>query len=348
MSPKFRGDAEDWLDQEEGSGPRLRKQGGGRGGSISPERANATVAEVFPKQCTVVLDRDGSEAACAYRRATVLAWEDVRERSPVAVGDRVLVESLKNEPGAAVMQGVATRKNALERPAPGRDRSQEGRSIKHVIAANVDVLVIVASVREPEFPDGLVDRYLIAAQKAKIEPLICVTKMDLLRGASSTVSSPSDNESQPWFKYRQLGFAVRTVCSKNGVGIDELRTELAERRAVFAGQSGVGKTSLLTALIGHAVGKTTEVNPMTGKGRHTTTSAVLLRPAGWIDTPGVREFGLLGVTSEELAGYYPEFAELSCARFSCMHLDEPECAARSLPRYASYRRILESLLAGDY
>lgn len=332
MAPKYRGDSEDWLDQEGSKGPGRRTKREPKAKPLPLEKANATVAEVFPNQARVRTDT-GTDLVCNYRRSTVIGaasegrW---RERSPVAVGDRVLVEKIGTQEG--VISGVARRTSQLMRPAPGREE------LVHALAANVHSICIVSSAGHPAFSPGLVDRFLVAASFGGIEPVVIINKIDLL-----------ESESRPWEMYRELGFQVREVSAKSGLGIEALRQSLSSSKAVFCGQSGVGKTSLLTALLGKDIGRVGEVSEATGKGRHTTTGAVLLDD-NWIDTPGVREFGLVGVEPEQLKEHYPEFASLQCQSTGCFHMGEPECAAQaeSLPRLQSYRRIFESLQAGEH
>jgi ribosome biogenesis GTPase len=315
---------------------------------ISPEEANATVTEVFPQLCRVRFDGDGSERLCSYRRAQVyehgLGGDGTRERSPVAVGDRVRVMSVT--PQAGVVEAVAQRRNQLIRPAPGRERD-ENSAVQpvHVVASNIEVLVIVASAANPDFSPGLIDRFLIAAQVSGVQPLLCISKVDLIdSNAFAQV---------PWALYEQLSVPVFEISSKTEQGVDLLRQSLVGKRVVFCGHSGVGKTSLLRKLIGKEIGRVGAVNEATGKGRHTTTSAVLLPAEGgsfWIDTPGMRAFGLLGVEASTLANYFPEFSSASCATSPCSHGSEeesPGCAARGLPRYESFCRIRQSLLDGE-
>ncbi len=192
----------------------------------------------------------------------------------------------------------------------------------------MEILVIVTSAADPEFSPGLVDRVLVAAQMQGILPIICVNKIDLL-------ASPV----KPWAIYSELGFEVFEVSATRGTGIPALRDRLLKKRVAFFGHSGVGKTSLLRALIGEQIGKVGEVSEVTGKGKHTTTGAVLIQgpeDSLWIDTPGVREFGLIGLNAEQLAEYFPEFRGLDPS--------DPESPARELPRYESYCRIRDSLL----
>ncbi|MFN7684142.1 MAG: ribosome small subunit-dependent GTPase A [Oligoflexia bacterium] len=313
-----------------------------KGGTpLAASEANGTVVEVFPKLCRVRLDSDRSEVLCSYRRAQVydhgLGGAGTRERSPVAVGDRV--KARVTSPQSGVVEGVSQRTNQLLRPAPGRERDQNSEiQPVHVVAANVDVLVIVASCIKPDFSPGLVDRFLVAARLAGLKPLLCVTKMDL---------NPVES---PWSLYQVLGVEVREMSVRSGLGVDALRAELEGRRVVFCGHSGVGKTSLLRALTEQEIGRVGEVNESTGKGRHTTTSAVLISTPGnslWIDTPGMRSFGLALVEPEELCRYFPELEEAVCDPKPCSHgskEESPGCAARGLPRYESFCRIRQSLL----
>jgi ribosome biogenesis GTPase len=343
MAPKYRGDEEDWLDNEDLAGVRGTDKAGNkakrghqaRSTDLPWEDANATVAEVFQDLCRVELDLDQRDLLCRYRRAEVVskAKADVRERSPVAVGDRVWVAFTEGQQ-SGVVEGICKRKNRISRPAPGRD----GTQVQHVLAANIDVLVVVASAEQPHFSPGLVDRFLVAAQAQDIPAVLCVTKIDLLKTDTS------------WKLYRDLGYSVFEVSVIEtpgfGPGLIALMKFLTGKTAVFCGQSGVGKTSLLRKLLGVEFGQVGSVNEYTGKGKHTTTGAVLLggpSHSHWIDTPGVKEFGLVNVTRKTLKDYFPEFKKAQCREARCSHMDEKECGVRELPRYLSYRKILETL-----
>ncbi len=334
MTPKYRGDDDDYLDSEKergshGSG-RIAKKKKPLTAYLPVSEANGTVVEVFPNQCKVLAD-DGSltprEFACTYRKAK-LPTPERRERAPVAVGDRVRFEKVGARDG--VIDGVCERRNSLGRPAPES-------TMRHTLVANIDMLVIVAACREPDFAPGLVDRFLVAAQVQGIEPILCVTKLDLY----------VEGEPRPWELYREIGFQVFETSGLEGKGLADLRAALAGKLATFCGHSGVGKTSILTALNGYVVGKTAEVSTSTGKGMHTTTGAYLIPGTKMIDTPGIREFGLLDVPAEKLRDYFPEFQGLACAESDCWHRDEAGCKAIDLPRYGSYRRMVESLMAGE-
>lgn len=342
MSPKFRGGEDEWLDDEgrHGSHTGKRKKTARESTAAIPlENANATVIEVYPNQCRVVLDNELTTLLCSYRGNGVRKQTEMRERTFVAVGDRVVVAEIAREEGkeSGVVEGVCPRENMLSRPAPGRD---EG-SLRQVIGANLDRVVIVVSAKTPEFSPGIVDRFLIAIQAAGIDPVICITKMDLV--------DPADVS--PGVVYTTLGFSVFEVSSKTESGVDALRDDIMGQRVLFCGQSGVGKTSLLRVLLGTEIGKVNPVSVVTGKGKHTTTSTVMLtgpQGAKWMDTPGMSEFGLADVKSEELARYYPEFTGLECDQIGCYHVEETGCKAHELARYAGYVRIFQSLKAGEH
>lgn len=343
MAPKFRGNSDDWLDnqrlrnKQSASKKHLKKANTSKSTDLPLDQSNAVVAEVFPNQCRVKLDLDQTEILCSYRRSSVMgkANVDYIERSPVAVGDRVLASALN--PQSGTIEGLSIRKNSLFRLAPGRD----GQSVYHVLAANVDLIVIVASADQPEFTFGLIDRFLVAAESQKIPCLICISKMDLWPPSGPSPECPE----KPWQVYQDIGYSFIEI-SKESLKVKELEPLLFGKTVVFCGQSGVGKTSLLRTLIGKDFGKVGEVNAHTGKGRHTTTTAVLLKgpeKSHWIDTPGVKEFGLIGVSQEELAFLFPEFKGVTCSISSCLHLDEAGCQVQGFVRYPSYRKILISL-----
>ncbi|HVC08623.1 MAG TPA: ribosome small subunit-dependent GTPase A [Elusimicrobiota bacterium] len=325
---KFSTDADEWLDETDAVfHPRAaKKKVLSRAKILPPEEGNGTVTEIFPNQSAVRLDRAARPALCRYRMATLAFGSVHRERSPVCVGDRVRVE-------AGVIVGRCERRNRLIRPAPNaRD------PLLHVLAANVDCLVIVAAAREPGFSAGIIDRFLVAASAQKIQQILCVNKSDLIK----------PDEVRAWSHYPAAGVAVVEASAKGGSGIERLMALLRGKIAVFCGHSGVGKTSLLRRLLSdESYGRVGAIGAASDKGRHTTSGAVLLAgPDGssFIDTPGVMNFGLLDVAAGDLLAHFPELhaASASCAA-GCAHDEEPACALRALPRYASYRAIQSSL-----
>ncbi len=264
--------------------------------------------------------------------------DDLAQRgASVAPGDRVLIEEIEGSPW---VRAVAPRRTKLSRPAMEHAESDE-----QVFAANVDVLVVVAAAAKPAFKPGLVDRYLIAAEVGGVEPVCCLNKIDLVS------KEPAELQA-----YRDLGVKVILTSCETGTGIAELRAALSGRTSVFAGHSGVGKSSLLNALQPDLDLETREISEATKKGKHTTTTAKLFQLDDGIriiDTPGIRALGLWEVSPEAVAYYFPEIAERAagCKFRDCTHTHEPKCAVReavetggiSRHRFESFRRIRESL-----
>ena len=259
----------------------------------------------------------------------------------VVVGDRVGVSW---EQERAIIESVEPRRNWFSRTAAG-ERGEE-----QVVAANVDLVVIVASLHQPDFKAGLVDRVLAQSRYAGIPALLALNKTDLGNHAEADALLAD---------YRPAGVTGLALCAKTGRAVEALHAACEGRRSLFVGHSGVGKSTLLERLApGHTL-LAGEVNVRTGKGRHTTTAALLLRPEpGFelIDTPGVRAFALWGMDAQTLQEYYPEWeSHLGTCRFNdCQHLSEPGCALRaalargefSERRFASFLKLREELEGG--
>ncbi len=242
--------------------------------------------------------------------------------TPITVGDDVRFELVDEAEGEGIIVEVLPRRTKLSRKVQTSPSEKSG--YEDVVAANVDQLVIVASVRQPPLRPGLIDRYLVAAGKGGLDPLICLNKIDLARS----------EEVEPIVEiYRSLGYPVILTSARSGQGVDELRHHLRDKISVFAGHSGVGKSTLLKQLCPGIEVKVAEVNPKTGRGRHTTTTAQLvpLPEGGYvIDTPGIRQFGLWDLTPEDVQAYFVEIAETAreCRFRDCSHTVEPGCAVR--------------------
>lgn len=266
-----------------------------------------------------------------------------RSAGTAVVGDMVSLEGLAVEEGEISwrLSGIEERERCLWR-ATRRRRS-------HLVVANVDRLVIVVAV-EPPPKTGLVDRYLVAAESQSIPAMILLNKMDLAGGEGALAGLST---------YKGLGYSVTPVSALTGEGLNMVREPLSDGLSVLVGHSGVGKSALLNRLVPDAELRTRELSEATGKGRH-TTSVVTAHPfeSGMlVDTPGIREFGLIGIEPENLSIGFREIAEMEgeCRFSNCSHREEPGCAIRiaveegeiSLHRYESYLRICESLEAGE-
>jgi len=259
-----------------------------------------------------------------------------------------MIDLLPDSTGAqkGVIKAVAPRERVLSRVEPSE---YEGTSTEReqILIANPDQAVFVASAANPAPNTRFIDRCLVAAEKGNVPALIVLNKIDLV-GAGAA---------RDLFRvYEQIGYPVIYTSAHTGAGIDELRGLLTGKISIFAGRSGVGKSSLLNAIqpgLALAVG---EVSRKLTKGKHTTVNAgmVELTGGGWVaDTPGIRGLGLWDIEPDELDGYFPEFRELipQCQFSDCTHSEEPGCAiiaavkaGKVAPeRYESYLRLREEL-----
>jgi len=278
----------------------------------------------------IVMADDGREYSCAVRR--VLRSIAIEERNVVTTGDRVWFRPAPDDEG--LIEKVEPRYGLLTRQSWKRE---------HVLVANVDQVVIVAALAEPFLKPHLVDRYLVAASMGSLRPIVCFNKADLV---------DHTDFQQLLGLYAQLGVPVVLASAQTGQGITALRKHLHDRQTVIAGQSGVGKTSLLNAVQPGLKLRVREVSEANQKGRHTTTTAELIKLefGGWVvDTPGIRQFDLWNVVPAELDGHFPEFRPFvtRCGFPGCSHLRENNCAVRGAlregwidpQRYYSYRGI---------
>ena len=271
------------------------------------------------------------------------------ETNPVAVGDRVHIH--RESDGTAVIDAVLPRTNVLRRRAAGRRVGVDA-----VLAANIDRAWVVQSVDLPRLNIGLVDRFLVTCEFEGLPAGIVVNKMDLA-DADDALRAEADALAE---RYRGLGYEVAETSTETGAGIDAWREALRGLTSVVAGPSGVGKSSLLNAAVPGLNRRVGEISAATRKGKHTTTNAVLLPlPGGGfvVDTPGIREFGVVEVAPEDLGFHFPDFRPfIGACRFQpCTHDHEPDCAVMAAldagqiteVRYDSYLSILDSLRLGD-
>jgi ribosome biogenesis GTPase len=258
----------------------------------------------------------------------------------VVIGDRVRVR-VEEENGTGLIEEILPRQNELVRGAAG------GHRFLDVIAANLDQLVAVHSLQEPPFNPARFDRFILIGEAAEIPVVACLNKVDL----ADPVEAAAVAE-----RYRAAGYPTLLTSATTGTGIDDLRDALTEKISALIGPSGTGKSTLLNRVQPGLRLRTGEISQATGKGRHTTTTAELLRLSGggWVaDTPGLREVAIREVAPEELEWLFPEFRPyLGTCRFSnCSHRSELGCAIRravaegtiSAERYDSYTRVYEQL-----
>jgi ribosome biogenesis GTPase len=285
----------------------------------------------------VVLDDGGTLRAAAVPKR--LQDPGARLGNAIVVGDGVTVRE-------AVVESIAPRRNRFERRAAGA----RARARHQILAANLDQVVVVAALAHPPLAEGLLDRFAVTAEWCGLPLVLVFTKCDLVSEAEIADARAL---------YARTGYPTHAVVAKEGRGLAELQAALAGRRSLVVGHSGVGKSTLLNALVPGLDLRIGEVNAKTGRGRHTTTASTLVRldpgpPATEvIDTPGVRTFGLPpDLSARSLARLFPEWRDQGPCRFAdCSHLDEPGCAlvaaraegAIGGERHRSYRVLYEEL-----
>lgn len=316
-------------------------------------KAEDTSSEDFPigrvlsiKSQEIIVEFENKTYRCTLRG--VLKKERNNMKNLVTVGDMVRFEALNNIEGAITF--VEPRKSVLSR-ADNLSRRKE-----QLIAANIDQVLITASVVNPPLKPFLIDRYIIATQKGNMNPVLIVNKIDLLKNDDDPFVQEEKELYEEFLQaYAKSGFPIIAISAETGEGLDALRAIMKDKSSVFSGQSGVGKSSLINKITGLdlSVGETVA---HTKKGAHTTTSAQLipLSFGGWcIDTPGIKSFGLWNLTPEEIEPYFDEIIEYghNCKFPDCSHRHEADCAvlaaveegAISWLRYASYVALLDTL-----
>lgn len=279
-----------------------------------------------------VLGDDGTTYQCTVRQ--VLKSLSIDQRNVITTGDHVAFSI--DGPGSGVIERVETRYGIL---------SRSSRNRQHLIAANVDYLLIVASCAHPSIKPALIDRYLLTAQQHGIQPIICLNKADLVDLADFQTLAGV---------YAQLGYRTVFTSSRSGLNVDLLQALLTGKQTVLAGQSGVGKSSLLNAIEPELGLRVSAVSLENQKGRHTTTHSTLIPlecGGAVIDTPGIRQFQLWDITAAEIAGLMPELRPYvsHCRYPDCFHLHEDDCAVKNAVadgridarRYDAYCHLLE-------
>lgn len=283
--------------------------------------------------CVVQSDSDGRTFECTLRGVLRTLARD--SRNAVVTGDRVLFRQ-EGDDYQGVIERVEPRHGTLARQSQGKE---------HILVANIDQILIVASAASPELKTNLIDRYLVNAAVHEIPAIICINKTDLVdvRSLQNVAAM-----------YSQLGYPVVLTSAVGGEGIATLRRMLTGRETAVSGQSGVGKSSLLNAVDSELNLDTSDVSDWSHKGRHTTRRAHLLplKTGGWVaDTPGIRQFILWDLGQEEIDGYFVEFRPfIPYCRFpDCSHIHERNCGVQDAVeaglitrrRYESYLRMRE-------
>jgi ribosome biogenesis GTPase / thiamine phosphate phosphatase len=279
----------------------------------------------------------------------VFKIEGITSTNPVAVGDNVEIE-LENEiENSSIITDIHNRKNYIIRQSPSHKMQH------HIIAANIDQCLLVATLKEPKTSQGFIDRFLVVCEAYHIPAIILINKADIYK----------NKELEKFENWRQMytdaGYKILLISIKEKTGVDEIEALLKNKISLFSGHSGVGKSSFINVLIPGFALKTQGVSGWSGKGIHTTTFAEMHDlPFGGqiIDTPGIREFGLVDISKQELSHYFPEMLSRinDCQFNNCLHVNEPGCAIKKalneglihVERYISYCNILGSIGEPDY
>ncbi len=264
--------------------------------------------------------------------------KNLKVNNPIAVGDHVLFHPAEN-----IIEDILPRENYVIR------QSVHKSAHAHLLAANVDQLILIVTIRSPKTSLGFIDRFLVTAETFRIPATLVFNKQDIL-----------DDEELAYQEeliklYTGLGYGCIKTSTYTPQGIEDLKIALAGKTSLVSGHSGVGKSSLLNALLPELDLATSEVSGFSDKGVHTTTFAEMFEPEPGtriIDSPGIKELGLIDIEKEELAHFFPEFRDLmgQCRFHNCLHINEPKCAVKNavddgeiyISRYLSYLSMFEN------
>jgi len=278
------------------------------------------------------------------RMKSVFKIEGITSTNPIAVGDIVDFETENEAESGATITKIHDRKNYINRQSP-RVKYQH-----HIVAANVDQSIMVATITEPRTSQGFIDRFLVACEMFHVPAIIIFNKHDVYRRKELGQLEKLKT------MYEKVGYTVLSISIKENTGMEEVTTILQNKISLVSGHSGVGKSSFINKIIEGKNIRTMQLSGWSGKGQHTTTFAEMHDlPFGGavIDTPGMKEFGIVDIEKAELSGYFPEMKKRlnGCQFNNCLHMNEPECAIKKAAvngeihedRYVSYCSILESI-----
>jgi len=299
---------------------------------------NGVVIKSTGSWYTVLAD-NGSIIECRIKG--LFRIKGIKTTNPIAVGDRV--EFDVNSEGNGMIHKIEDRKNYIIRKSINLSKQS------HILAANLDQAILVATLAFPRTSAGFIDRFLLTAEAYRIPAVLVFNKMDLFEDDENLMNSLNDFVSI----YEKIGYTCYKVSATNKSDIEVLKTLTKDKVSLVAGHSGVGKSTLVNALDSRLDLKVGEISDAHFKGKHTTTFAEMhpLSYGGFIvDTPGIKELGLVDMEKEEIAGYFPEmFAVKSNCKFNnCLHVNEPKCAVIAavesgeiaVSRYNSYLGII--------
>lgn len=272
-----------------------------------------------------------------------LKIKGITSTNPIAVGDVVELDEDAEE-DSFVISKIYDRKNYINRVSP------HNKNLHHIVASNLDQSLLFATLKDPKTSFGFIDRFLVTSEAYKVPAIIVFNKCDLY----------TDDEQQKFDaaqqRYEAIGYKIMKMSIQQKIGIDAVKNLLANKITLLSGHSGVGKSTFINEVFPELLLRTQEVSDWSGKGLHTTTFAEMFDlPTGGsiIDTPGIREMGLVDVPQHELAQYFPEMRAVmnNCKFNDCVHYNEPGCAVKaavndgviSEERYTSYLTIKDTI-----
>lgn len=270
--------------------------------------------------------------------------DDISSTNPIAVGDEVEVQEENEIENTYLINEIYERRNYVARQSPHNKKQH------HIIAANLDQSILFATLTEPKTSQGFIDRFLTSCEAFHIPAVLVFNKYDLYRKKEQQVF-------EEWQEmYTRIGYKVLAISLKEKQNLEEFVAILKDKISLLSGHSGVGKSTFINQIVPGIELRTTEVSGWSGKGMHTTTFAEMHDlPFGGsiIDTPGMREFGLVHISKNELSHYFPEMLQAlnTCKFNNCMHVNEPGCGIKAavasnnihIKRYESYLNILGSI-----
>jgi ribosome biogenesis GTPase len=275
--------------------------------------------------------------------------DDITSTNPIAVGDQVVLDPDNEIEKIYIISEILPRRNYINRQSPHRKYQH------HIVAANLDQTLLFATIREPRTSQGFIDRFLTVSEAYHLPAIIIFNKVDLYRQKEMDIFLHYKK------MYEDVGYRVFQLSMKTMQGFEEITDCLQNKTTLISGHSGVGKSTFINALLPGLELRTEDVSSWSGKGMHTTTFAEMFDlPDGGaiIDTPGVKEFGLVDISRQELSHYFPEMLNLlsACQFNNCLHMNEPGCAVKEaaktgaidIDRYISYCSILDSIEERKY
>ena len=275
--------------------------------------------------------------------------DDITSTNPIAVGDFVEAELENETENTAIITKIYDRNNYIARSSP------HNKNQHHIVASNLDQTLLFATLKDPKTSQGFIDRFLVSSEAFHVPAIIVFNKADLYKNKELEKFKMLDD------MYTTIGYRVLLTSVQNNQGVQELKDMLKDKTTLLSGHSGVGKSTFINNIFPEINLRTSEVSGWSGKGMHTTTFAEMFDlPFGGriIDTPGIREFGIIDISRQELSHYFPEMRALiqGCRYNNCLHLNEPGCAIKeaieeqriSVERYISYCNIIETIDEKNY